>query len=371
MDSGTISAIFRSSTPVRQGALTLSPGHTLRGQVIEVSAQYMKLRIGGSLLDAKLNDPSGVLRQTFERHGSIEAQFRVVKNHPDVVLKITPETLAKITPQASTFARASLPYQRPLTEFFNTFVAHHKNHSDVAQNSQARPVHAGTDKTSSDLANRLPVLLQLATAAGFKAAFLQSGVMFESLLADWLLKGSPQPREDLKAQLLRIASNLGNSRRTGIHPELRGLSEQIDSALARIETLQLASKQSSDDQKSLIFFEIPYKTDEKVSDIRGYVEQRARQSNGDTTAQTSVGLLIQLSQDQSLLAKIRFDSEGLHVFLWSENERIQRAIRAGREEFECLLSKNQANPVSLKIVPMSAEEFEAIPRFKGLLDDEA
>ena len=349
----------------------LSPGDTVRGQVIDVSAQYMKLSLGGRLLHAKLNDPSGVLRQSFESHGPIAAQFRVVKNHPDVVLRISPETLAKITPHATTFVRASLPHQRPLTELFNTFIAHHKNHPHVEQNSPARPVQSSTANITSDLANRLPGLLQLATPAGFKAAFFQSGVMFESLLADWAMKRSHQPREDLKAQLLRIASSLDNSRQTGIPKELRGLSEQIESALARIETLQLASKQSSDDQRSIVFFEIPYRSDEKVNDIRGYVEQRAPKPNGDATAQTSVGLLIQLSPDQNLLAKLRSDGEGLHVFLWSESEPIQRAIRAGRDEFERLLSKNQANPVSLNIVPMSAEEFEAVPRFKGLLDDEA
>ena len=352
-------------------ALLLSPGDTLRGQVIDVSAQHMKLSLGGRLLHARLNDPSGVLRQTLERQGPIEAQFRVVKNHPDVVLRITPETLAKMTPPATTFARASLPYQRPLAELFNTFIAHQKNHPDVAHNSAARLVQADTAKMTSDLANRLPALLQLATPAGFKAAFFQSGVMFESLLADWAMRRSHQPRKDLKEQLLRIASNLDNSRQTGIHTELRGLSEQIEGALARIETLQLASKQSSDDQRSLIFFEIPFRSDEKVNDIRGYVEQRAAKLSDDATAQTSIGLLIQLSPDQSLLAKLRYDGDRLHVFLWSESESILRAMQAGRDEFERLLSKDQVNPVALNISPMSAEEFEAVPRFKGLLDDEA
>ena len=371
MDVGTISAIFRESTVASQRAPRLSPGETLRGVVLDVSHEQMKLRIGNSLLNAKLDDPKGSLRHIFENQGPLQADFRVVKNHPHVVLKIKHDTLVPPNSQAAKFARGSLPYQQPLANFFNSLVRQKLPDTDFATKSAMQEGQSDATQVAANLAKRLPVLTQLATASGFKSFFFQSGVMFESLLAGWFFKHHASPRDDFKGQLLRVAAGLQHSRHAAMTADTRVLGEQVESALARIETLQLASKLSSDDQKNLVFFEIPYRSDERVHDIRGYIEQRTPKREGDAASQTSIGLLIQLSSDHSLMAKLSYDSQHLQVSLWSESESIRRAILAGREQFERQLSSQQTTPVSINIARMNPEDFEPVHHFEGLLNDEA
>ena len=376
METRSLPASVQASSPPKLEQLRLHPGDTLRAKVIALSGDTLMLQLGQRQLHAKLSAPNAQLQRALDQQGAFETNFRVVRNNPNLVLKIAVETPAQPVPPVAKFARATVPYQQALADVFK-FLA-----TSETLNADAK-ISKHTDATSKELAklatvisNRLPSLTNLVSADGFKSALTQSGVLYESQLADWLMKNTARPGADLKARLLRVAdelraSRLANGPKSDLQAQLRVFSGQIDSALARIETLQLASTEASNHDKNLLFFEIPYKSDRAVNVIRGFIKQRNQTAVDAPCAEMAIGLEIRLSEQDILLAKVTRSAQGLQVLLWSESPRIQQAIQAARATFEQHLCKRQPSSVHVSLRKMATDDFEPLRQFDDLLIDEA
>ena len=344
--------------------------------MIDLSGDTLTLQLGHRQVHAKLSAPNVHLQRAFDQQGAFETNFRVIRNNPNLVLKIALDTPSQPVPGATKFARATVPYQQSLAEVFKFLATSKALNADVKISGHTDAASKQLSKLASEISNRLPSLTSLVSAAGFKSALIQSGVLYESQLADWLMKNSARPNADFKARLLRVADVLGTSRlanglKSDLQAQFRMFSGQIDSALARIETLQLASAEASNHEKNLLFFEIPYKGDAAANVIRGFVEQRNRTPVDEPSEDIAIGLEIRLSEQDTLLAKVRRNAQGLQVLLWSESARIQQGIQAGRAAFEQNLCKHQSGPVHVSLRKMATGDFEPLQQFDGLLIDEA
>lgn len=350
-------------------------GKMFNARVVDLKAQQLTLRVGNQLLDAQLATDLRTLRHRFDRQGPFPATFQVLQTEPQLVLRLATDKVSAENP-AMKFVRQSLPYQRSLVELVK-FLAKSGDLAGGVNNS--RHTSPGVQELSTlarEISQRIATVSTLSTADGVATTLSRSGILYESHINRWMTQKSGLPNKDFKWQLLRAASLIQNTLEAGSQPQslidkLRNFDTQIEGSLARIETLQLASHQSSNEESVRLFFEIPLNHQQKFHRVHGYLEQTGKRRNEHPDIETSITLEIEISAQRSILARLTRSSLGLDINLWSEDPTLQQGILSRTANLEKSLENKNTPPARVKLARFDTSAIDPLKVFDKLISDEA
>ena len=375
MQTASTPIIASIGSPSSLGPLSIRVGSIVNANVIRVHKDALALQIGKHQLTARVMNSSGAQWHPEAHQLPVKASFRVLQISPQLILKPLMATTPPSPPSTASYVRASLPSQQPLNQVLHLIA---KASESPMSGHDTGKIHQNTQESvriANEITQRLPSIATLSTALGVETALKHSGVFYESELARRLFGKLTAPKEDLKWRFLQAATELGsllqfdNAAPSTFDP-LRRMSGYVDAALARIETMQLASLETSDENKTVLIFEIPFKDDHSVKLIQGYIERHHQQSRELSSNETSIVLEIPFSATATLLAKLTHDSRGLKIVLWSENTDVQHALRTKHENLIRKLGEQHIEIMHINIRPLVFDPEDSLHHFEHLIDDE-
>ncbi len=255
--------------------------------------------------------------------------------------------------------RAALPRQQPLAEAM----------AALARAAQDPRLRAGRDgaavRTAVDgLLASLPRAADAANPARLAAMVRDSGLFHEAREAAPGTAGSAAARSggageaggpDLKARLLAVARALGPAGGGAAGSGLESVGDAVRGALARIETLQVATAQGGPDGP-VWHLELPLAHERGVDPLRlriarerrGDGEGDGRRGGGAADTVWSAELLLEPAGGAALHARVSLTPAGVVAVLTTEDAGLHRALEEHSASLAALLEGARLEVASVR-----------------------
>ncbi len=293
-------------------------GQLLQAQVLErLDGARVVLAIQrlhpGSALSGQRSAPTQVEARTPVPLAPRQAlTLEVIKAGPLPELRIVAgiENESQITAAQARLTEAmrnALPRQAPLAETLNRlFTLGHRDPAALVPLVQHALQH---------LLATLPQWREARNAAGLRTAMANSGLWLENkLLTGAKDPDAPRLQHDLKANLLRLLATLG--KQTGTEE----MARLVETALARVQTHQIAALTSESTGIPTWTVELPLKRDQQVDVFHLHICRDGGGSDEGSGTQWSVWLRFDLAALGPVCVKLTLSNSTLSARWWVERQ---------------------------------------------------
>lgn len=362
-------------TPISRETLphNLKLGQILRATVLSENLNgILKLQIGGTKVIAQTQlaaTPGQTLTLQVDKAGAL----------PELKL-VALTSMQEIHTQAM---KSVLPRQRPLSELFVNLLD--VNRSPVSNTTSGEIKQAIHSLISQLLSTQHPKFSEV-----FKSALLDSGLLTERhLLNDTL------PSSDLKLNLLKLfdlVKSLLPSQHSGSGKEtvsnnaaldsatpqaetsfkhLSELLKQLDGALARVQTNQLASLPQDESSRQVWQFELPLLHKDQVDLLQITVNKDGDRSQDDPTAVWNLTLQMNLQTLGPMRVQLRLQDKALATVIWSEQPDTTKLVESHLVKLQQAFEQAGLEVTRLQAYQTKIEERDLVPRDTSLLSEKA
>jgi hypothetical protein len=317
---------------------SLKPGQILQGTAMSGN------------IDGRLSLQIGVTRLIAQTQISVRPgqtlTLQVVSTDKTPELRVLlPATLESLKAAA---LKSMLPRQQPLPEVFKA----------LAQIIQAPPranIPPIVREQAVVLLNRLPSPSDAAFKSQLQRALIDNGLLTEAKL----LRGLSQPG-DMKLMLIRLIERMvqllpeNRLLQANLDPKLLalqtkgsaetlpdssaklliGLLKHLDSAVARIQTHQLASLPQEDGARQVWQFELPIRNGEKFDLLHIRIGREEGGSASEEETVWSLTLHMNLTELGPMRVHLRLQGENLSTLIWSQQPDTNSLVRSRLNELQ-------------------------------------
>ena len=353
-------------------ALTLKLGQILEARVLsENLGNQVQLLIGGNKLIAQTP-----LRVTPGQSLSLQ----VDQTSPLPVLKL----LSLTDPQQlqTEALKRILPKQRPLSELFDKL--------SQIQSSSSLSTHPGQIKQAMQtMFERLLSVSHPQFRQSIKTALFDSGLFMESNLVNQESRSN-----DLKLNMLRLYDlvksllpppDLTQDRKMAPSPEqdptamrsqtvlkqLTDLLKQLDGAIARIHTNQLASLPAEDPTRQVWQFELPLMCQDQVDLYQITIKQESSGPREDPDSIWSVTLQMNLQPLGPMRVQLRLQGKSLATVIWAERPGTMQLLERHLPRLQQAFEQADLEVTRLQAYQTKIAASELVPPVSGLLSEKA
>lgn len=350
----------------------LKLGQILQARVLSENLDgQIKLSIGDSKLTAQT--PMQVT-------SGQKLTLQVIRTGPLPELKLLSQT-EPLQLQAEALKRF-LPKQRPLTELFEKL-------SPIANSPSRTPAQDQIKPAVQALLARLPALEHPQFRQSLKTALFDSGLFTERLLVDQQAHGN-----DLKINLLRLYEQVKNllpqqdlppehkpvqgraqdSEAFQTQPAFRQLTDllkQLDGAIARIHTHQLASLPQDDPTRQVWQFEIPLLHQEQADVHQMTIKREGGGPGAEHKPVWSLTLQMNLQPLGPMRVQLRLEGKALATLIWAERQGTMQLLEQHLPELQQAFEQADLEVVRLQVYQAKITQPETIPQVEGLLREKA
>ena len=350
----------------------LKLGQVVQARVLSENLEgLIKLSIGDNKLTAQTQ-----MQVTTGQNLTLE----VIRTGPMPQLKL----LTQSDPQQlqAEALKRFLPKQRPLTELFERLPSiqsmpnQSSNHGQIKQTIQA-------------LLARLLTVEHPQFRHSLKTALLDSGLFTERHLVN------QEPRSnDLKINLLRLVDQLktllpqpelppetrqshGREQDPGApqtQPAIRHLTDllkQLDGAIARIQTNQLASLPQDDPTRQVWQLELPLVHQERVDVHQLTIKREGGGPGAEHNTVWSLTLQMNLQPLGPMRVQLRLQGKALATLIWAERQGTKQLLEQHLSALQQAFEQADLEVTRLQACQANIVEPEPIQQVTGLLSEKA
>jgi hypothetical protein len=362
-----------SPPPSREQLLnSLKPGQLLKATALSDNINgSVRLQIGVTKLIAQTQlaiKTGQQLTLSVEKAGEL----------PELKL-VTGRSLAEIQ---NTMLKSILPRQQPLTQLFQRF-------AELLSSPASRELPESLRQSIGQITQQL-----LTSARPELIQRLREGVSNSGLFSERsLLEGRPQAG-DLKISLLQLLGalkfTLGN--RAGVASRfqlpqaapqapqplgeaatrlLLDLAKQLDSGLARIETLQLNSLPQDDPSRQLWQFELPIRNADQTDLFTIFIKRQGTQENPDEEQIWSLTLRMNLAGLGPMRVQLRLQGKSISSLFWAEQPHTTQLLKRHTSQLKSAFERAGLEVTQIKAYQGIPTEERELPSGLSLLDEKA
>ncbi|KRT55320.1 flagellar hook-length control protein FliK [endosymbiont of Ridgeia piscesae] len=362
-----------SPPPSREQLLnSLKPGQLLKATALSDNINgSVRLQIGVTKLIAQTQlaiKTGQQLTLSVEKAGEL----------PELKL-VTGRSLAEIQ---NTMLKSILPRQQPLTQLFQRF-------AELLSSPASRELPESLRQSIGQITQQL-----LTSARPELIQRLREGVSNSGLFSERsLLEGRPQAG-DLKISLLQLLGalkfTLGN--RAGVASRfqlpqaapqapqplgeaatrlLLDLAKQLDSGLARIETLQLNSLPQDDPSRQLWQFELPIRNADQTDLFTIFIKRQGTQENPGEEQIWSLTLRMNLAGLGPMRVQLRLQGKSISSLFWAEQPHTTQLLKRHTSQLKSAFERAGLEVTQIKAYQGIPTEERELPSGLSLLDEKA
>jgi len=277
-----------------------------------------------------------------------------------------------------------LPRQRPLVDLFQ--------HLIQLRRAPKAQLPAPIKQAVAALTERLLSVEQPGFKPNLKAALLDSGLFTETHL---IRQGSP--RSDLKLDLFKLYELIksvsprpiavdqtkGQARAPGPEPDpanqqaqshfkqLAELGRQLEGAIARIQTHQLASLPQDDPTRQVWQFELPLRHQEQLDMFQFSVSREGASARDEATAQWHLTLQMNLQPLGPMRVHLQLQGKALATVFWAERKGTMQLLERHLPELQQAFEQADLEVTKLQAYRAKLAIEDPLPRHQGLLNEKA
>lgn len=326
---------IQTTTLLQAGTQPLKLGEILRAFVqeqLEDKVFLLRLDGDGRTLTASSSAslrPGQMLELEVIKLGTMP-ELRVIPRGPDSGSAESPVQQA---------LRRFLPQQEPLAEVI------HELRQLIAQAGRTSALPATIMRMLAHLVDAIHEKSELATPEGLAKGLSNSGIFLEAKLAGDIGTVADTVVSDFKANLLRVLDRL-KAHRTPDQPNvpapesgpgIERIQRQIEAALAKVVTDQLASLPAEDTAPSVWQLEIPFTDGPHHDAAKLLVAKDARSGSEGADDYWAVDLELHPPGLGRFCARIVFKGGRIDTYLWSNTAATSELIREQCERLRARL----------------------------------
>jgi hypothetical protein len=273
-----------------------------------------------------------------------------------------------------------LPRQRPLSELFERL---HQ------LQSSSNPPDGRIKQAMQELVERLISVEHPRFRQSLKTALSDSGLLTEHQLVNQEPRGN-----DLKLNLLRLydlvktvlsqpgptqdsrlaqspEQDLASLQSQSVIKQLTDLIKQLDGAIARIQTHQLASLPQNDQTPQVWQFELPLLHKDRVDLHQITIKQEEDGSRTDQSRIWSLTLQMNLQPLGPMRVQLRLQDKSLSTLIWVERQDTMKLLEHHLPELQQAFEQAHLEVKRLQAYQSRIEADEPIPQTAGLVSEKA